>query len=207
MSRNSPPDRAACSGGGGAGSRERIVTISTAPISPARRRRASAEKLGSKRRLKPIMSGCAARRDHLQAFANPARVEVDRLLAEDRLAGPRGTLDQPGMEVGRGADHDGVDVAVLDDRVEVADMRAGRRRKGLRRRRARVRDRREPGPRMRRDIGAVDAPDPPGAEKPNPQHFPRSYFPIPMPYSDNPTGCRAEGVRERLIQVDRQVEL
>ena len=82
--------------------------------------------------------------------------------------------------------------------VEVADMRAGRRRKRLGRRRARVGDRREPGPRMGGDIGAVDAPDPPGAEKPNPQHFPRSYSPNSSAVFSQSNRMPAGGAQENI---------
>jgi hypothetical protein len=47
---------------------------------------------------------------NLQAGANARRVEIDRLLAEHRLAGAHRALDQVGMHVGRRADHDRVDV-------------------------------------------------------------------------------------------------
>ena len=182
------------------------MTISTAPISPARRRRASAAKFGSKRRLKPTMSGLRR---------SPQRPPGSRGSAprRGRPASRRRPPCRPARHARSG--RHGVSVGVqittasmsrsLDDRVDGrATMRAGRRGERLRRRRASRRRRREPGARVGGDVGAVDAADPPGAEKPNPQHFPARILPIPVPYSHNPTGCRPEGLRERLIQVDRQ---
>ncbi len=67
MSRKSPPDVRTKPGGGGAGSWLVMLTVSTAPISPASIRAFSAWKLASKRRLKPSSSlapasfGAAAR--------------------------------------------------------------------------------------------------------------------------------------------------
>ncbi len=55
MSRNKPPEPFTYSAGGGAGSRLMMVTISTAPMSPRRIRLSASAKLGSKRRLKPII--------------------------------------------------------------------------------------------------------------------------------------------------------
>ena len=67
-----------------------IVTISTLPISPAATRRFTAAKLGSKRRLKPIISGVpAASHDARGRRGCAPSVEVDRLLAEHGLAGLR----------------------------------------------------------------------------------------------------------------------
>ena len=51
ISRNNPPDTLMYSTGGGAGSFEIMLTISTSPISPATIRCCSKAKLGSKRRL------------------------------------------------------------------------------------------------------------------------------------------------------------
>ena len=185
------------------------MTISTSPISPARRRR-------RKRRKARVEAAVEADHRGLRRVAATTS-RHSRIRPASRSTGFSQKTALPARaarsissawSVGRGADHDGVDVAVLDDRVEVADMRAGRRRKRLRRRRARVGDRREPGPRMGGDIGAVDAPDPPGAEKPNPQHFPRSYSPqFQCRILTIQPDAGRRGSRERLIQVDRQVEL
>ncbi len=57
MSRNSPPDTLTYETGGGAGSQEVIDRSSLLPISPRSAADLSAAKLGSKRRLKPIITG------------------------------------------------------------------------------------------------------------------------------------------------------
>lgn len=57
MSRKMPPERSIYDTGGGAGSRLVMTSVSGLPISPSCSRRLSAAKLGSKRRLKPIMQG------------------------------------------------------------------------------------------------------------------------------------------------------
>ena len=62
--------------------------------------------------------------DHFEAGADAIDVEVDRLLAEDRLAGAGGALDEIGVGVGRRADGDRVDVLRCEDRVDVSDLGA-----------------------------------------------------------------------------------
>src|ERR1700722_3363835 len=57
MSRNRPPDTFTYEIGGGAGSKEVIDRSSLLPISPPSAAAFSAAKLGSKRRLKPIITG------------------------------------------------------------------------------------------------------------------------------------------------------
>ena len=52
----------------------------------------------------------AGRLDDVEAGADALGVEIDRLLAEDRLAGARGAFDQIGVHVGRRADRDRVDI-------------------------------------------------------------------------------------------------
>jgi hypothetical protein len=48
--------------------------------------------------------------DDLEAGLDPLDVEIDRLFAEDRLAGPGEALDQIGVGIGGRADDDGVDI-------------------------------------------------------------------------------------------------
>ena len=60
----------------------------------------------------------------LEAGFHPVEREIDRFLAEDRLARPRETLDQVGMRIGRCADHDRVDVCGGLDLVYGADRAA-----------------------------------------------------------------------------------
>ena len=56
MSRKMPPDRLMYSTGGAPGSREVMLTISTAPTAPSSIALRTARKCGSKRRLKPTIS-------------------------------------------------------------------------------------------------------------------------------------------------------
>ena len=66
----------------------------------------------------------AGRLHHLQAGLHPGDVEIDRLLAEDRLPLAGEHLDQVGMGVGRGADHHRVHVRRLRDRLDGAHLGA-----------------------------------------------------------------------------------
>jgi hypothetical protein len=60
--------------------------------------------------------------DDLQAVAHPGDAEIDRLFAEDRLAGAGKFFDETGMGVGRGADDHGVDVLRPGDVVDAAHL-------------------------------------------------------------------------------------
>ena len=64
--------------------------------------------------------------DHRKAFLDALHVEIDRLLAEDRLSGPGKALDQIRMRIGRRADDDGIDIRSLLDLVDGADFAAMR---------------------------------------------------------------------------------
>ena len=167
-----------------------MVTISTAPISPARRRRARAAEARVEAAVEADHRACAGSPQPPPGIGESAPRRGRPASRRTPPCRPARPLDQPGMEVGRGADHDGVDVAVLEDRVDVAHMRAGRRGERLGRRRHGVGDGREPRPRMGGDVGAVDAPDPPGAEKPDPQHFPAP--PSAPPAIPVPADCCAD---------------
>ena len=100
---------------------EVMVTISTSPMVPASMAARTAPKCGSKRRLKPTISVALVSRTTLRQALTRSRLEVDRLFAEDRLAGAGEGLDQVGMGVGRGADHHGVDVLRREDLLDAAD--------------------------------------------------------------------------------------
>ena len=63
---------------------------------------------------------------HREAFFDPLHIEIDRLLAEDRLAGAGEALDQVGMGVGRRADDDRIDIRGLLDLVDGANLAAMR---------------------------------------------------------------------------------
>jgi hypothetical protein len=73
--------------------------------------------------LKPTIS-LPGLLDDLEAGLDALGVEIDRLFAEDRLAGAGEALDQVGMGVGRRADDDGVDILGGEDRVDGADVAA-----------------------------------------------------------------------------------
>ena len=102
--------------------------------------------------------------DDFEAGADALDVEMDRLLAEDRLLGPRGALDEIGVGVGRRADGDRVDVLGGEDRVDLGDFAAGRLGQGSGGRRIRVGDESHLAVGARRDIAAVDLADPTRAD-------------------------------------------
>ena len=123
-SRNSPTERRTYSIGGGVGSRLIIVSNSTWPIRPSRIWRSSRAKFGSKRRLKPTISGTPHPRA-AAASLGAATIEVERLFAEHRLATPRRSLDEFGVGVGRAGHHYRVDGGV-GERLRLAAFLTGR---------------------------------------------------------------------------------
>jgi hypothetical protein len=60
--------------------------------------------------VEPDLQRHAGVGDLRQGEVDGSEVERDRLLAEDRLAGPSGTADEGSMGLGGRADRDGVDV-------------------------------------------------------------------------------------------------
>jgi hypothetical protein len=103
--------------------------------------------------------------NHLDAGLDPGDVEIDRLFAEDRLAGAGKTLDQVGMGVGRRADDDGVDILCRFDRLDGADVAAVGRCDGVGGLRKGVGDGDERGVRIGADRLGVNLADTTGAEK------------------------------------------
>jgi hypothetical protein len=103
--------------------------------------------------------------DDGQALAHARDREIDRLLAEDRLAGDRRLLDQVGVHVGRGRDEHGSDVVVGDDLVDGRDSGVVGIGERARRIRQCIGDGGEPGAWRGRDGGGVDLADPAGAEQ------------------------------------------
>ncbi len=81
-------------------------------------------KCGSKRRLKPTISLAPVSSTTLMQAFTRATSRVDRLFAEDRLAGAGEALDQVGMRIGRRADDDGVDILGGLDRFDRAHFAA-----------------------------------------------------------------------------------
>ena len=86
-SRNRPPEVARNCISGRPGSRLVMITCSTLPIAPASRRCLSERKLGSKRRLKPTNIGTLRFFHRRDAGFDLGQRQIDRLFAEDRLAG------------------------------------------------------------------------------------------------------------------------
>ena len=106
--------------------------------------------------------------DDFEAGANAADVEVDRLFAEDRLAGARGALDEIGVGVGRRADRDRFDILSGEDRVDVGDLGARGFGQGGGGGRVGVGDVGDFAVAARRDIAAMDLADPPRPDDPEP---------------------------------------
>src|SRR4029453_5913795 len=61
----------------------------------------------------------ASMRDRSERAVDPLQALVDRLLAEDSLAGRSGLLDDLGVGVGGRADRNGLDVGACDERAVV----------------------------------------------------------------------------------------
>jgi hypothetical protein len=117
--------------------------------------------------------------DDVEAGADAVDVEVDWLLAEDRLARASGALDEIGVGVGRRADGDGVDVLGGQDRVDFADLRARRLGQGGCRGGVGVRDQDDLAVGARRNVAAVDLADPARADDPESHAFLRWRAPEP----------------------------
>ncbi len=100
-----------------------------------------------------------------QRLADALGIEVDRLLAEHRLAGRCRLVDEIGVGVGRRADQNGVDGFVGEDLLGRSDRRSRRRRKRVGAIRERIGDCRKPRTRGSGDVPAVDLADPPGAQQ------------------------------------------
>ena len=164
MSRNSPPETLTYSMGGGAGSRLVIWTSSTRPMRPSRKAWWRAAKLGSKRRLNPIMSGAPRRSASARQRSTRSSDQVHRFLAEDGLAGPRRSLDQVGVGIGRTGDDHRVDLGIGERHLGVGHRRAVRRGKARRRRVVDIDDVPQPGLRVGGHVGGVDLADAAGAE-------------------------------------------
>ena len=102
--------------------------------------------------------------DDRKALPDALERQVDRLFAEDRLAGPREALDEIGMGIGRGADRDGINVGCGQDLVDRRDPRAMGLGKGVRGGIEGVRHGDEPRARRRGDRVGVNLADATGAQ-------------------------------------------
>jgi len=135
-----------------------MCSVSRLPISPAWSLRRRARKLGSKRRLKP-------RKKRALASAAALEAEIERLLAEDRLARRHGLQALREMLVGGTRDdHAG------DGRIGERALESGRRRAAARGKRAgavreRIDDIFQRQRRMRRRIGRMDPADASGTDQ------------------------------------------
>ena len=108
--------------------------------------------------------------DRAEAGLDAGAREIDRLLAEHRLAGARAALDQIGMGRGGRADQNGVDVGALDDVVEGGNLGARCGGKLLRGGRMRIGDRDEAGIRMGGGVAPVNAADAACPQNSDPDH-------------------------------------
>ena len=126
--------------------------------------RLSAPKLPSKRRLKPIISGTPASARDREAGVDPRARQIDRLLAQDRLAGARRRLDQVGMGVGRARDQHRRDRRIRQRLLGGRDQSAGRLGHRPRRGRVHVDHVAQPVGRMARQVVGVHPPDAAGPE-------------------------------------------
>ena len=102
--------------------------------------------------------------DDRKALADALERQIDRLFAEDRLAGPREALDEIGMGIGRGADRDGIDIGGDEDLVDRRDARAMGLGKGVRGSIEGIRHGDEPRARRRGDRVGMNLADATGAE-------------------------------------------
>ena len=114
--------------------------------------------------IEPYHQRGAGRLDDIEALADALGVEVDRLLAEDRLFGPRGALDQIGVRVGRRADRDCVDFGGGENLLDRPHPGAGRLREAGRGARIRVGDERDSAILARGDVACVNLADAPRAD-------------------------------------------
>ena len=115
--------------------------------------------------LKADQAGHARRANGLCAGARALELEVDRLLAEDRLAGLRRPQDEVRVRIGRRPDDDGRDGGVTEDglggaRLRTVLLRELRRRGGID-----IDDVFQPDAGLPRDIAGVDRPDPARAKQ------------------------------------------
>ena len=99
-----------------------------------------------------------------EAGAGALEVEVDRLLAEDRLAGPGRGLDEIGVGICRRADNNGGDFRIGERRVAVGHPGADGGGQVLRGGCVHVDHVLEAGPFGRGDVAGVNLPDASGTE-------------------------------------------
>ena len=169
--------------------------ISGRPIRPARISRSSRAKFGSKRRLNATINGTPAFLRHGGTSGRAAAVEIERLLAEDRLAGAGRRFDQIGMGVGRAGDQDRIDGRVGQRFRLIAQNRAVPSRQPFRRCPVCLDDRVQSRLGMGGDVSSMDRADAPGTELAEADHA-RAFD-----YSPNVTQSRAWGSRMTTIRL------
>jgi len=109
--------------------------------------------------------------DRRGARARALEVEVDRLLAEDRLAGRRRAQDQVGVRIGARRDHDGIDAGVGEDPLEVAGGGAELRGEFVGGQRDGVAHEAQLHAGLAGQVGAVDLADPAGTDERDLNHL------------------------------------
>ncbi len=136
----------------------------------------------------------AARRHAIEGPPDAGCVEVDGFFAEDRLARSGCPVDEVGMGVRRGADHNGVDVGRADRGVD-----AGRRGAEFRSDRARrllidVGNQRKPRPGQAGDVACMDAADAADTENGKAEWgFNHEQFPLKRPRKRQNSGQKLNG--------------
>ena len=161
-----------------------MVTISTSPTSPLGEALAEAREVRVEAAVEADHQRRAGALDDGKAALDARAREIDRLFAEDRLAGPGGALDQVGVGGGRRTDQDRADVAPLDHVLERRHLRPRRLRQRLSGRGVRVGDGDETRGRMGRRVASVNATDPACAQHGDSDHHAlprRGTFGIDVP--------------------------
>jgi hypothetical protein len=148
-----------------------IVSCSSGPISPAATRVWMSENDGSKRRLKPSMTRSVSGPIAARRPVDLRDVEVDRLLAEHRLAGADAAGEQVDMRRCRRRDHHAVDGRIVEHGGGVRAPRGAELLADLPGRRLeRVDDVSQLGPRMDGHRAGMHAPDPAAADHAESHH-------------------------------------
>jgi hypothetical protein len=147
-------------------------TVSTVPSSPAASSPSRRAMPGSNRRWKPIWKGVPVARRVVRTRATSSQLRRERLLAEDRLAGPGGRLDDARVGLRGRDDDDRVHVVAVGLRGVAAGARAGRPgRDPLGRGEVLVDDHDQSPAEERRQRPTVEPPHQPRADQREPDHL------------------------------------
>ena len=162
--------------------------ISGRPIRPARISRSSRAKFGSKTAVECDHQRHPALLRDGSTGRGAAAVEIERLLAEDRLAGAGRRFDQIGMGVGRARDQDRIDGRVGQCFCLITQNRTVPFRQPLRCCSVCVDDRVQSRFRMGGDVSSMDGADAPATELAEADHA-RAFD-----YSPNSSRIEQEGL-------------